>query len=69
MSSFMATFTTPRLVGPPLHLYGYMYLTAFFYLLGILLVVLIPETKVWLKNNKLSFKNIGGRHDMFCKNK
>jgi len=49
MSSFMATFTTPRLVGPPLHIYGYMYLTAFFYLLGILLVVLtIPETKVGL---------------------
>ena len=47
--SFAATFSTPRLVGPPLYLHGYMYFSAFIYLLATLLVLLaIPETKVSL---------------------
>ena len=47
--SSAATFYTPRLVGPPLYLHGYMYFSAFIYLLATLLVLLaIPETKVSL---------------------
>ena len=45
--AFSFNLVTPRLVGPPLHVYGYLYITAIFNLIGILLVFLaIPETKV-----------------------
>jgi len=33
-------FALPRIMGSPLHLQGYMYVVAFFYLLATLLVLL-----------------------------
>ena len=53
--AFGATLTGPRLVGPPLYLHGYMYLSAIIYLLATLLVLLvIPETKVSVRDGKIN---------------
>ena len=47
MFAFISNFITPKLLGPPLHIHGYLYLMAVTNLLGLLFVVIaIPETKV-----------------------
>ena len=52
---FSFNFITPRLLGPPLHIHGYLYLTAVFNFMGAVLVLLgIPETKV-KQDNKNTF--------------
>ncbi len=44
---FLFKFLFPLLVGPPLHIHGYVYITGITYFIAILMVWLfIPETKV-----------------------